>query len=102
MATTQSECEDIARQIGLGDTSATTNNPWNCRGNHLNRDGDEAENAIAMEECYAHYRCSYHNNQLFWNPNCDDNVYDDHITNLCKIPGNEKAAIRLFKYTTDT
>ena len=66
IAKTKSECEDVAQQLGLSDTSATTNdwNAYNCSGQQF-------------------YRCSYLN-ELIWSPNCGDNENDDSkITNLC-------------------
>ena len=74
MTTTQSECENIARILGLSDTSAVTNgwNIQNCRGQK-------------------YYRCSYWENKLYWNPSCVDNAntyISQGITNLCTDHGS--------------
>ena len=74
MASTQSECEHIARELGLKDTTATirVDSKNDC---HNNR----------------YYRCSYDgvgvHETLYWNPNCGDNVDPSRYSrNLC-MPG---------------
>ena len=72
MATTQSECENIARRLGLSDTSATTTG-WN------------------YHDCWGqiYYRCSYYENELRWLPSCGDNTSPSkRITNLCTANGS--------------
>ena len=66
MVKSQSECEQIARILGLSDTTATTSvwNTNNCRGQK-------------------YYKCSF-SGGLKWNPNCADNSNDErNIKNLC-------------------
>ena len=68
MAETQSECQDIARRLGLSDT---TLQDWGT-----------------VHDCYGQgsYRCEYDNlsNDLYWNPHCNDNTEStDNGENLC-------------------
>ena len=66
MAVTLSECEDIARRLGLSDTSANYwNSPVNCDGQ-------------------GYYRCEYESTDLYWNPDCNDNTESNvDGENLC-------------------
>ena len=66
MATTKSECEDIARRLGLSGTSAWHwNDPQNCDGQ-------------------GYYRCEYESTTLYWNPDCADNIESTiNGENLC-------------------
>ena len=68
MAESQSECEDIARHLGLADISAYNWNPHDCP-NQL------------------YYRCGYLSGALYWNPNCGDNSLGGRAENLCTQSG---------------
>ena len=68
MAESQSECEGIAIHLGLSDTSAHVwKDPRDCDGQ-------------------GYYRCEYASNNLYWNPDCDDNSNSqDQGGNLCTL-----------------
>ena len=68
MAESQSECEGIAIHLGLSDTSAHVwKDPRDCDGQ-------------------GYYRCEYASNNLYWNPDCDDNSNSqDEGGNLCAL-----------------
>ena len=72
IAKSESECNAIATQMGLKDTSA--------------------ELLSFSQDCYnqRYYRCRYSRNNLYWYPNCADNGKDiGNANNLC-ISGNWK------------
>ena len=68
MAESQSECEDIARYLGLADISAHIWGPYDCP-NQL------------------YYRCGYLSGALYWNPSCGDNSVGGPAENLCTQSG---------------
>ena len=66
MAITESECEDMARLLGLSDTSAHRwGIPQNC-------------------DSQGYYRCRYDSTYLYYNPDCEDNTESTvNVENLC-------------------
>ena len=79
IAKSQSECNAIATQLGLKDTSAEL---WSF-----------------SQDCYnqRYYRCKFSGNKLYWDPSCDDNGQDiGNANNLCTSGNQKNIVISIF------